>query len=316
MSIIFEDLVAVRDSEECRQIAERFACAYPFPHVAIDGFFSDSFAARLIAGFPAAGTPEYDRFCDGEDRASRRNYANGDPATFPAAFGELDALSGSPEFADYLSRLTGIGALEYDAKYVGAGIRESLAGAMLPPHIDFNYHPDTLSHRRLNFLLYLNPIWDPAWGGNIQMHLDPNVHPGRSLVSSFAPVANRVVVFETSETSWHGFDKLQPPAGTGRRAWSIYYYTRDREGAEAIPRRNTEYVEPPLPGRYREGHVLDAGDIAALGEMLRRRDARIAMLYDVRRGFEDRFSRLWHDYVFWVQRARDLMPDDHPDKHG
>lgn len=310
----FENLVAVRPDTECDQLAERFGSAYPFPHVCIDGFFSSSFMARLIDGFPVAGTPEYDRYCDGEGGASRRNYANGEPATFPQAFRDLHALSGSQAFLDYLSRVTGIGALQFDPKYVGAGLRESMNGAVLPPHLDFNYHPDTLHHRRLNFLLYLNPDWDPAWGGNIQMHLDPNTYAGHSMVSSFTPLANRVVIFETSEKSWHAFDRVLPPPGRGRRAWSIYYYTRDREGGDSIQRRNTEYVEPPLPGRFQAGYALDDGDVSALQEMLFRRDSRIRMLYEQRRTFEDRYSQLWHDYVYYVEKYRDLLPPGHPDK--
>lgn len=308
------DLVAVRPDAECAQIAERFGSAYPFPHVCIDGFFSDAFAAQLIDDFPVAGTAEYDRYCDGEGGASRRNYANGDPATFPPAFRTLDALSASPGFLEYLAKLTGIADLQFDPKYVGAGIRESMNGAVLPPHIDFNYHPDSLHHRRINFLLYLNPDWDPAWGGNIQMHLDPNTYRDRSRIASFTPLANRVVVFETSETSWHGFDKVLPPPGRGRRAWSIYYYTPDREGGASIRRRNTEYVEPTLPERFHAGHVLDEADVAALADMLWRRDARIRMLYEQRRTFEDRYSQVWHDYVYYVDKYRDLLPPGHPDK--
>ena len=157
----FNQLVAVRDESECARLAERFQGAYPFPHVCIDGFFRPEFIARLVAGFPASGTPEYDRFCAGESEGPRRNYANSEPATFPPAFRELDAVCAEPEFLDYLSRITGIRDYEFDPAYFGAGIRESRNGAMLPPHLDFNYHPETLSHRRLNFLLYLNPEWRP-----------------------------------------------------------------------------------------------------------------------------------------------------------
>jgi len=303
----FNRLVDVRDEGECARLAERFQSAYPFPHVCIDGFFKPEFIARLVADFPAAGTPEYDRFCAGEGDGPRRNYANSEPATFPPAFRELDAVCGEPEFLDYLSRTTGIPGYEFDPAYFGAGIRESSNGAMLPPHLDFNYHPETLSHRRLNFLLYLNQEWKPEWGGNIEVHLDPNVHGDDSRIAAFAPMANRVFIFETSETSWHAFDRIRAPEGFARRAWSIYYYTRDREGAEEIKRRNTEYVEPGLPPEFAEGHVLDAGDVRLLQEMLQRRDSRIAMLYELRRTFEPRYSHLWNEYKYYLERYQETQ---------
>lgn len=298
------DLVAWRSDMECARLAERFQSADPFPHISIDGFFSPAFIESLIADFPKPEEPGYHGFCEGEGGGRRRNYANGTIAAFPPAFLALDALSRDPAFLGYLSRITGIPALEFDSDYFGAGLRESRNGAILPPHLDFNYHPKTLSHRRLNFLLYLNPGWQAEWGGNLEVHLDPNAYRGRSLVSSYAPIANRVVIFETSEVSWHAFDRVDAPGDLGRRAWSIYYYTRDRDGGNAIKRRNTEYVEPPLPHQFQAGRVLDAQDIAFLEEILERRDKRIEMLYEMRRGFDDRYARLWNEYEYYLEKYR------------
>lgn len=137
------------------------------------------------------------------------------------------------------------------------------------------------------------------------MHLDPTVHRDQSLVESFAPLLNRVFIFETSETSWHGFDRLDVPAGMSRRAWSIYYYTKDREGAAEIKRRNTEYVEPPLPADLGPGHVLSQQDVELLRTMLKRRDDRIAMLYDMRRTFDDRYAHLWNEYEYYLGKFRE-----------
>ncbi|MCY7355777.1 MAG: 2OG-Fe(II) oxygenase [Lysobacter sp.] len=304
------DLVTWRSDAECAQLAERFQSAHPFPHVSIDNFFSPTFVEWLIADFPKSGNVDYDRFCEGEGEGAgtRRNYANGTPDAFPPAFRQLDALSRDPDFLTYLSRITGIAALEFDPDYFGAGLRESRNGATLPPHLDFNYHPKTLTHRRLNFLLYLNPDWKAEWGGNLEVHLDPNVHRHRSLISSFVPIANRVLIFETSEVSWHAFDRVNAPDDLGRRAWSIYFYTRDRDGSDEIKRRNTEYVEPPLPERFQPGRVLDEDDVAFLEEILHRRDLRIAMLYDMRRGFDDKYSRLWNEYEYYLEKYRQSQP--------
>jgi hypothetical protein len=301
----FESLVNVKSDEECALIAEKFQAAYPYPHLCIDGFFSESFIEELSSEFPKRSDPDYARFCMEDGNRAGDNYANGEVESFPPAFKRLDALSSDPEFRAYLTRLTGIDSLEFDPDYNGGGLRESRSKAFLPVHLDFNYHPKTLSHRRLNFLLYLNPVWEESWGGNIQVHLDPKVHREKSLVSSFAPLMNRVFIFETSESSWHGFDRLNPPDGIARRAWSIYYYTKDRENAAEIKRRNTEYVEPFLRPELEPGHVLSAQDVQHLKDLLKRRDDRIAMLYELRRTFDDRYSHLWNEYEYYLGKYRE-----------
>lgn len=302
------DFLNLRSEQECSELAEKFQNAYPYPHVCIDDFFSQSFIEALSADFPSRNDPDYVRHCMEDGNQVGENYANADSASFPPAFKALDKLSGNPEFLQYLTRLTGIPDLEFDPDYFGGGLRESRSRAFLPVHLDFNYHPKTLSHRRLNFLLYLNPVWEESWGGNIQVHMDPNVYREKSLVSSFAPVMNRVFIFETSEKSWHGFDRLRPPDGIARRAWSIYYYTKDRDNAADIKRRNTEYVEPFLPAELGAGHVLSTEDVELIKELLKRRDDRIAMLYEMRRTFDDRYSHLWNEYEYYLAKYRELSP--------
>lgn len=306
MSKPITNFVKVPSDHECALLAEKFRNAYPYPHLCIDGFFTDTFVAALSADFPRSADAGYARFCLEDGGKVGKNYANNDPSTFPGAFSALDQLSANHEFRAYLSRITGISDLEFDPQYHGGGIRESRSDVFLPVHLDFNYHPQTLSHRRLNFLLYLNDDWDPSWGGRFELHLDPYTYRDKSLVSSFAPAMNRVLIFETSERSWHGFDRLQPPEGVSRRAWSIYYYTRTRDDESSVKRRNTEYVEPGLPSRFREGHVLTDGDVRLIQEMLKRRDDRIAMLYDLRRTFDDRYSHLWNEYEHYLKKSRHL----------
>ena len=57
--------------------------------------------------------------------------------------------------------------------YYGAGTHENFHGAGLDPHFDFNIHPKTAQHRRINAIVYLNKNWDPSWKGSICFHSDP-----------------------------------------------------------------------------------------------------------------------------------------------
>jgi hypothetical protein len=90
-------------------------------------------------------------------------------------------------------------------------------------HVDFNYLEERQLHRRLNILVYLNPDWQEAWGGNIELW-DPEV---KNRLQSFSPVLNRCVVFETNEISFHGVSPVTCPADKARRSFAAYYYTRE-----------------------------------------------------------------------------------------
>jgi hypothetical protein len=275
-------------AEEAARVKAAFRSADPFPHVVIDDFFTEAFFTQLQRDFPQRGAG-YDRFCREDGGEIGTNYANGEVASFPPAFRTLDALIASPAFRRQITELTGIDGLEYDATYFGGGIRESASGTFLPAHLDFNHHPQTQYHRRMNLLFYLNDEWDAGWGGNLQVHRDPNVFTGdTSLVQSYPPLRNRCLIFETSEISWHGFDRLALPEGKSRRAFTVYYYTEHRPDEAAVKLHNTEYVEPPLPGHFKPGHVLTEADVALLQEAIARRDGRIRMLYQLRMQMEEK----------------------------
>ena len=90
-------------------------------------------------------------------------------------------------------------------------------------HVDFNYIESRKLHRRLNLLLYLNPVWDEQWGGHIQLW-DKDVTDCRQ---AFAPALNRCVIFETSDISFHGVTPVTAAAPFPRQSFATYYYTRE-----------------------------------------------------------------------------------------
>jgi len=282
---------------------EYFASIQPFPHVCIDDFLEDHILRELNDSFPTDKDPTYKQYCVEDGGKIGSNYANPDPKSFPNAFQQLDNYFGSKEFLDYLTRLTGIKGLLYDPEYQGGGLRESRTRGFLPVHLDFNRHPKTGYHRRLNLLLYLNENWQEDWGGNIEVHKNPREYPEGSLVQGFSPINNRCFIFETSEHSWHGFSKLNCPEDRGRRAVSIYFFTETRPEGD-VPFRNTEYVEPPLPKHISAGATLTEEDELLLKTLLKRRDDRIQMLYELRREFDGKYTHLWSEYEYYLDKFR------------
>ena len=230
---------------DARDLARRFRAARPFPHVVIDGFLQEDVVQSLLREFPP-----FDRG-DCRDESGQPGLKSTFEAVreLGAGFSRLDDIVRDPGFLRFLGELTGIDDLLYDPQYVGGGTHENRSGQELDPHVDFNYHPTTGWHRRLNLLLYLNDEWREEWGGCLELHDDP-WRPEEDRVTTVLPLLNRCVVFETSERSWHGFLAITPPLDRpllSRRSLALYFYTRERPAAETAAPHATVYVERPLP---------------------------------------------------------------------
>jgi hypothetical protein len=254
----------------------RFDAAIPFRHWVVDGFFRPEFARSLLEQFPAfeRGNARNEDGALGNKSVVERIRELG------PAYAALDDLVKSPAFLDWLSQATGIPALRYDPWYFGGGTHENRHGQDLDPHVDFNRHPEDMSHRRLNLIVYLNPEWDDAWGGSLELHSDPRRADNQ--IRLVTPLLNRAVLFETTETSWHGFSRIDLPESRrelSRRSIALYFYTRERPAEELAPTHSTIYVDRPLPDRFRAGHVLDEHDVIELRTLLARRDQHNQRLY-------------------------------------
>lgn len=257
-------------------LARSFAQGDPFRHVVIDGFFAEEFLSRLLAEFPPfeSGNARNEAGELGQKSTVERIRGLG------SAFAELDDQIQTPGFLQLISALTGIPELLYDPHYFGGGTHENRRGQPLDSHVDFNRHPANGWHRRLNLIVYLNPQWDDSWGGSLELHSDPRRSDDR--IKLITPVMNRAVIFETTEWSWHGFSRINPPpeyAELSRRSVALYFYTRERPEDELASSHSTIYVDRPLDLALGVGHTLSAADANQIAIALKRRDKHIQRLY-------------------------------------
>ena len=260
------------------EYARAFAAAQPFRHVAIDGFFSEDLAQRLAASFPAFD----ERLAINENGEVGAKAVHENVTALGPDWRELDGLVQSAEFRALVSRITGVPDLQYDPHYFGGGTHENLHGQGLDAHVDFNFHPITRQHRRLNLIVYLTPEWHDEWGGSIQLHRDPYLPPELDQVVTITPAFNRCVIFETNEYSWHGFPRIQLPPGKrhlSRRSFALYYYTDSRPVEELGPEHSTIYVEEHLPADVQAGVVLSAERLQHIRNLLASRDQHLRRLY-------------------------------------
>ena len=264
--------------EQADEIARRFAAAQPFRHVCIDGFFSTDLAARLAESFP-----EFD-----EQLSINENGEVGGKCVHEKVrelgpdWRELDDLVQSDDFRMLISRITGVPDLEYDPNYFGGGTHENRHGQSLDAHVDFNLHPITRQHRRLNLIVYLTPEWRDEWGGSIQLHRDPYLPPSQDEIITVTPAFNRAVIFETNEYSWHGFPVIALPEDKrhlSRKSFALYFYTDTRPEDELGPAHSTIYVEEHLPEDMHAGMVLSAERLQHIRNLVTRRDQHLRRLY-------------------------------------
>lgn len=260
-------------------LRREFQSAHPFRYVVIDNFLRPNYCAQLVAEFPPF------------DEASARNElgqvggksVHPDLASIGPAYARLDGMLQSTEFLDIMTEITSIPKLLYDPEYVGGGTHENRSGQDLDPHVDFNYHPNTRLHRRLNLIVFLNPEWVPDWGGSLELSRDPSLPPAQDEFASIVPLLNRCVIFETTEHSWHGFRRITLPPGKehlSRKSIAVYFYTKERPKQETAASHGTIYVQRPLPDHIQPGYTLREEDMHEIQVLLARRDAHIQYLYE------------------------------------
>lgn len=260
------------------ELQRQFLEARPYSHVTIDDFLDSAFCGELIKEFPAFD----ERRAKNEMGEVGRKATVPDIASIGPAYRQFDKLMRSPELLEWIGRVAAIPELVYDPDYVGGGTHENLDGQDLDMHVDFNFHPKRPLHRRLNLIVFLNREWQADWGGCLELHQDP-WNPDNSTYATVVPVANRAVLFETTETSWHGFGRIRLPEdqkNISRRSLAVYFYTRDRPSKETAPSHGTVYVPRALPEHLQSGYRLQASDVQEIRDLMTRRDGQIRFLYE------------------------------------
>jgi hypothetical protein len=206
------------DREALRQ---QYNEASPFPFVKIEELLDPAFALTVAAAYPSFGVAtKQGRSFNAVNE--RKKVQITDAKLFPPPVAQLNAELASPAFLADLSYVTGIPDLLADEELIGGGMHITGPGGRLDVHVDFNYLENRKLYRRLNLLLYLNPVWEEHWGGHIQLW-DKDVQNCRK---AFAPALNRCVIFETSDISFHGVTPVIPASPYPRISFAAYYYTR------------------------------------------------------------------------------------------
>ena len=219
-----------------KEIAETGHASYmnakPYPHIVLDNFFDPALLEQILGEFPAPGAIRWQNFNNGQEikLASSKESSFG-PATRLFMY-HLNSMT----FLEFLSTVTGIKNLISDPGFEGGGMHQIVPGGKLGVHADFNKHRDLNLDRRLNLLVYLNKDWREEYGGHLQLW-DRDVTRCEAKV---LPVFNRVMIFGTTDFTFHGHpDPLQCPAGMTRKSLALYYFSNGRPAEEVTGEHST-----------------------------------------------------------------------------
>lgn len=162
---------------------------------------------QVAAEFPEPNDPRWHTFRGEHEPLKRQGMADcWGPATVALI---LDLIG--PAMCQAVAEMLGYRVLVADT--YGGGQHMSGPGARLDIHTDFARHPVTRWRRRANVLLYLNKGWQAEWGGVLQLDHTVDV----------LPEFGRLVIFETSERSWHGHP-APITEGHWRKSIAVYMF--------------------------------------------------------------------------------------------
>jgi len=242
------------------ELAASYRSAAPFPHVVIDDVLPAEVLERVYAELAEMNSGDW----NGYVHFNERKFSNTDVDSWGTTLRSVAEVFASDRFRDFLERISGFDGLHADTSLDGGGVHRCYRGGFLNIHADFTAHHSVANwRRRVNLLLYLNPTWDPSWGGDLELW-DRDM---QRCVASVAPIGNRILLFSTDEHSYHGHpDPLRTPDAVARQSLALYYFTEEENPLA----RATDYRPRPTDGARRMLIFADKKALAAFDVVKRR----------------------------------------------
>ena len=216
----------------------------PFRHLVVDDFLPTKMAYSAELLFPSKKSDIWDRQDDGVEKKLRSTYKC--EFDFPTPLQNIVRILNSRLILEVMSDALEIPKLTPDPYFTGGGLNMSLRDGMLDVHVDGNYHDATGLNRRVNAILFLNPVWEESWGGEFGIY----THGGRSLYKKIYPIMNRLVIFDTHDRSFHGTpEPITCPERYNRKSLILYYYT--------VAKRNNNVWAKPHSALWQKKNFTD-----------------------------------------------------------
>jgi Rps23 Pro-64 3,4-dihydroxylase Tpa1-like proline 4-hydroxylase len=183
-------------------------------HFFIDDLLPATVCRDIYEAFPKYGDGFFERESFRERKRTSAHLKSFDPilANITYAFQDI-------RIVELISNLVDFKDIEPDPKLYAGGLSMMFRNDFLNPHIDNSHDSERKRYRRLNLLYYVSPNWKLENGGNFELWNDDRTTPKTLYARS-----NRLVVMETSKTSWHSVSKVE--VDEPRCCVSNYYFSK------------------------------------------------------------------------------------------
>lgn len=200
----------------------------PIDHIVIDDFLPSEVAIALSKEFGQYDGENWHKYSNTIEEKKTCNQWNLFKDTtyqyFQAACSAPVSLAISKKFG-----------INVDADYGLHGGGQHIHSKMgnLNPHLDYSLHPKIKLERRLNAIYYLTDDYEKSDGGHFGLWGNSSSEQPGNLVTEYEPLFNRLVLFNTSQNSWHGLSRVyDPKENRYRKSLATYYLSEPR--AEAL----------------------------------------------------------------------------------
>jgi len=213
----------IRQDIDWYDLSGEFLVAKPFNHIVIDDFWLPEIAEELYNEFP-----EYDdtkiwnaHYNNAIENKKACNHWDRFPRKTYQAFDFL----GSSYFLEHVQAIANRPDLIMDFGLHGGGWHAHMNGGNLNMHLDYNVHPKLGLQRKINIIIYMSKDWQPCYGGGLEFwsHNEETNQPLEH-VKTIDIKFNRAVLFDTTQNSWHGLPlPLSCPDHMVRQSMAAYY---------------------------------------------------------------------------------------------
>lgn len=204
------------NDSEINSLRAQYLAAKPFPHIVLDNVLRVS-PLSITKAFPDLSWSGWQVQRDTYQLEKR--YCR-DIEAIPGLLRDLITELAAPRFLSLVSEITGVEDLLPDPYLEGGGLHCSGPGGKLAPHTDFHVYGRLKLFRQINVLLYLNPSWSDADGGQLELFQKSDSSPVKRISPQFA----RCIMFQTNHRSIHGVHPIRAGAPP-RQSIAMYYYT-------------------------------------------------------------------------------------------
>lgn len=183
-------------------------------HFILDDLFEQNTCLNIYNAFPKDGNGFFNR-----ESFREKKRTSADLEAYDEILADITYAFQDSRVVELIACLVDFKEIEPDPKLYAGGLSMMFPGDFLNPHIDNSHDGDRQRYRRLNLLYYVSPEWKIEDGGNFELWDEERINPKTIIAKT-----NRLVVMETSKTSWHSVSPVI--SSMPRCCVSNYYFSQ------------------------------------------------------------------------------------------